>query len=198
MAALPLMANACQRCAMPLDSAQICGRCLSSPPSQDYSFSLYRYQDTIRRCITAFKFHQQIQFAHFFADQMAARLLARATLPDCLVAIPLHPARLRQRGFNQSLEVTKRLASQLNLDYSHDLLQRVINTRRQSELHFRDRKRNMRRAFQCPAETVPSHIAIIDDVMTSGHTSSEASRVLRQKGAKIIEVWTIARAISHY
>lgn len=197
-AELPLLGPACQRCAMPLESAQICGRCLQQPPVADLSFSLYRYQAALRRCVTGFKFQQQLQFADFFADRMQQQLAARDKLPDCLVPIPLHPLRLRQRGFNQAYEISRRLARALNLDCRPELLQRIRYTRSQSQLSFKQRHRNIRRAFCCTQQNLPAHIAIIDDVMTSGSTTAEAARVLRQNGAKTIEVWTIARALSHY
>jgi ComF family protein len=197
-AELPLLGPACQRCAMPLESAQICGRCLQHPPVADHSLSLYRYQGDIKRCITSFKFHQQLQFADFFAAQLYQILESRSQLPDCLIPIPLHPLRLRQRGFNQAHEVARKLAAALNIECHPGLLQRVRYTRSQSQLSFKQRRHNVRRAFRCSNHRVPSHIALIDDVMTSGHTTAEATKVLQKNGAETIEVWTIARAISHY
>lgn len=197
-AELPLLGSACHRCAMPLESAQICGSCLKQPPVSDHSFSLYRYEAAIKRCITSFKFHQQLQFADFFASRMQQQIALRDDLPDCLIPIPLHPLRLRQRGFNQAHEIARRLAQALNVQCQTGLLNRVRYTRSQSQLSFKQRRQNMRRAFACCAESVPAHIAIIDDVMTSGHTTAEAAKVLQLHGAETIEVWTIARAISHY
>lgn len=183
---------------MPLESAQICGRCLRKPPAQDLSFSVFPYQGAIRRCITAFKYQQQLQFADLFASSMASELQSRPQLPQCLVPIPLHSRRLRGRGFNQALEVASRLARQLNISCQPELLTRIKNPTSQSELSYRERKKNIRRAFASPATALLAHIALIDDVMTSGHTSAEAARTLCRQGAQIIEVWTIARAISHY
>ncbi|MTI63227.1 ComF family protein [Methylophaga sp.] len=197
-AELPLLGPACQRCAMPLESAQICGRCLQHPPVAEHCLSLYRYQAGIKRCITSFKFHQQLQFADFFAAQMSHLLAPRKQLPDCLIPIPLHPLRLRQRGFNQAQEIARRLANSLDLSCQPELLQRIRYTRSQSQLSFKQRHHNVRQAFQCPDKAIPAHIAIIDDVMTSGHTTAEAAKVLQKNGADTIEVWTIARAISHY
>jgi ComF family protein len=195
---LPLLGPACPRCAMPVQSAQTCGHCLQQPPVFDQSFSLYRYQEGVKRCIVSFKFHQQLQFAGFFAAQMAQVLCARSTLPDCLIPVPLHPMRLRQRGFNQAYELAYRLAKALDINCRPDLLQRIRYTRSQSQLSLTQRRRNMRQAFHCAATRLPARIALVDDVMTSGITTAEASRVLRRKGAQHIEVWTIARAISHY
>jgi ComF family protein len=183
---------------MPLESAQICGHCLHSPPIQEHSFSLLRYQAAVPRCITRFKFHQQLQFADFFAEHMAKQLQQRHDLPACLIPIPLHPRRLRSRGFNQSLEVATRLARKLGIRCRPELLQRVRNTPSQSQLHYRQRQRNIRHAFASTALSLPTHIALLDDVMTTGQTVAEAARILQAGGVQIIEVWTIARAISHY
>ena len=198
MVELPQLGPACQRCAMPLQSAQICGRCLRSAPVQDKAFSLYRYEGSVRRCITAFKYHQQLHKGDMFAANMAAVLSGRDRLPDCLVPIPLNPLRLRQRGFNQASELARNLSAELGLPCRPDLLRRQKYTRSQSQLSFRERQRNIRGAFRCEALSVPEHIALIDDVLTSGHTAAEAATTLRRQGSKIIEVWTIARAISHY
>ncbi|WP_438969924.1 ComF family protein [Methylophaga sp.] len=198
IAELPVVGQACVRCAIPLENAQICGRCLQSAPYQDISFSLYRYEGGVRRCITAFKYNKQLHLGPLFANKMAEQLSSRSRLPDCLVSIPLHPRRIRQRGYNQSAEVAKDLALALNLNYRPDLLRRVRFTLSQSELPFKQRKKNMRNAFACTNTQVPKHIAIIDDVMTSGFTVGEAARLLKRQGVEIIEVWTIARAISHY
>lgn len=198
IADLALLGPACERCALPLKTARICGHCLRSPPPQAASFSLFRYQDGVKRCITGFKFHHQLGLAKVFASMMSQQLQLRETLPDCLIPIPLHSSRLRRRGFNQSLEVARQLAKTLNIDCRPDLLQRVKATRAQSELKFRQRKANLRGAFQCSSTSLPEHIALVDDVMTSGHTSAEAAKTLLKQGAKCVEVWTIARAIRHY
>lgn len=198
IAELPLLGPACVRCAAPVKNAQICGRCLQLPPYQDLSFSLYRYEGSIRRCITAFKYKKQLQFSALFARQMANMISGRQQLPDCIVPIPLHPKRIRQRGYNQAAEVGKLLASTLNIDYRPELLHRVRLTRSQSELPFKQRKKNMRNAFACDQQPLPPHIAILDDVMTSGYTAGEAAKVFKRRGVEIIEVWTIARTISHY
>jgi ComF family protein len=195
---LPRLGPACRRCASPLDSAEVCGRCLQRPPVQDRSFSLLRYQQSARRCITAFKYQQQIQLSRLFTQMMAAELSQRDDLPQSLIPIPLHARRIRQRGYNQSAELSRSLSNILGIAHQPDLLSRVRNTKPQSMLSFQQRRSNMRQAFQCRAHAVPAHIAIIDDVMTSGHTCSEAAKVLKAQGAEIIEVWTIARAISHY
>jgi len=198
IAAFPLLGSACQRCAMPLQTGSICGKCLSSPPQQDLSFSTLRYTDAVKLCVTAFKYQQQLQFSSLFAHLMSRSLNTRDNLPELLIPIPLHPIKIRQRGYNQAAELAKDLSQRLGIPHTTSLLSRVKNTLPQSSLPFKQRRHNLRHAFRCKTTVAPKHIAIIDDVMTSGFTSNEAAKTLRQQGAEIIEVWTIARAISHY
>lgn len=129
---------------------------------------------------------------------MAKQLRQRRSLPQLLVPVPLHPKRLRQRGFNQSLEIAKSLGRQLHIAVDKNALQRVIDTPSQHSLPYSQRRKNMKNAFQTTKPKLPSHIALIDDVLTSGHTVGEAAKVLQRCGVDTIEVWTIARAIRHY
>jgi ComF family protein len=174
----------------------LCGQCLNSPPEQDASFSLFRYQDPIDRLIADLKYHDKLALTHLFAMQMAQQLKQRPK-PELLLPIPLHPRRLRGRGFNQSLELAKQLSRQLDIPVRHDILSRVRDTPPQASLPFSERKRNMKQAFQIHHTNIPAHIALIDDVLTTGHTANVAAKLLRKAGVDTIEVWTIARTIKH-
>lgn len=197
IAELPVIQQCCIRCAIPLANAQICGQCLKKPPIQDISLSLYRYEQAIPRMMSALKYHRQIQLAEMCAQEFISyHTLAR--LPDVLLPIPLHPSRLRQRGYNQSLLFADTLAKLLKIPCRPELLKRIKKTATQTQLNAKQRHKNMRQAFEYSSSFVPQHVAIIDDVMTSGATTQEAARVLKRAGIETIEVWTIARAISHY
>jgi len=193
---LPLLESACPRCAMPTTRSQLCGQCLTKPPVQDLSFSLFRYQDPIKRLIADFKYHDTLHLSSLFSHLMTQQL-AHRVLPQCLIPIPLHPKRLRQRGYNQSSELAKDLSKQLNISYSNQYLNRIIDTAPQASLPFKQRKKNIQHAFSLMNSNIPSHIALIDDVLTTGHTANAAAKILKQGGAEIIEVWTIARTIRH-
>ena len=193
---LPLLGSACPRCASPLKHVMLCGQCLHSPPEQDASFSLFRYQDPVDRLIADLKYHDKLALTHLFAIKMAQQLKQRPK-PELLVPIPLHPRRLRERGFNQSQELAKQLSRLLAIPVRHDILIRVRDTPPQASLPFSERKKNMKQAFQIKSTDIPSHIALIDDVLTTGHTANVAAKRLRQAGVDTIEVWTIARTIKH-
>ena len=193
---LPKIAHACSRCAMPISHSQLCGHCLHHPPEQDFSFSLFPYHEPVNRLIADFKYHDKLYLSRLFAHLMSEKLNNRA-LPDLLIPIPLHPNRLRKRGYNQSYELAKALSTRLNITASNNILVRIIDTKSQSSIPFKERKRNIQHAFKLIQSHVPAHIALIDDVLTTGHTANAAAKLLRKAGAKTIEVWTIARAIGH-
>lgn len=196
IAELPQIEMACPRCALPTFSAQLCGRCLSKPPEQHASMSLYKYQDPVDRLIADFKFKDKLYLSQFFAEQMVSKLNSR-TLPELLIPIPLHPHRLKQRGYNQSFELAKSLSKYLTIPVSNNYLERIINTQSQSSMPFKQRKKNIQHAFRATDKQPPKHIALIDDVLTTGHTANAAAKTLKKVGVITIEVWTIARTIRH-
>lgn len=191
---LPALNNNCPRCALPLSQSLICGGCLHHPPEQNSSFSLFEYKKPIDRLIADFKYHDKLFLSRFFAEQMVKKLKKRP-LPKLLIPIPLHPRRLRQRGYNQSLELAKVLSKQLSIPVSSDPLIRIKDSLPQASLPYKERKSNIQHAFNVTTSQLPKHIALIDDVLTTGHTANVAVKVLRHTGVSIIEVWTIARTI---
>lgn len=194
--ALPKIGQACQRCAYPIESAGICGHCLHSPPAQDRSFSAFIYQTTASRLISKFKYQQQLCLTDFFAEQIAT-VRQTTVLPQLLIPIPLHPSRLKHRGYNQSFELAKSLSKRLQIP-THNCLTRIRATQSQAELPFKQREKNVKNAFSLTSEIkLPSHVAIIDDVLTSGHTANEVTKLVKNNGVDMVEVWTIARTIRH-
>ncbi len=116
-------------------------------------------------------------------------------LPAALLCVPLHESRLRERGYNQALELAKPLARALHLPLHPHALRRIRSTQAQSGLDARARRRNLRGAFEIdPAQTLPTHVALLDDVMTTGSTLRECARVLRKAGVQRVDVWALARA----
>lgn len=194
---LPSLGGTCPRCALPVKNSFLCGRCLHQPPEQDLSFSLFPYLDPIDRLIADFKYHDQLFLSQFFAKLMSDQLRIRP-LPSLLIPIPLHANRLRQRGYNQSFELAKALSLQLGIPTSNRYLIKTLDTKSQASVPFKARKQNIQHAFKFIQTIIPAHIAIIDDVLTTGHTANAAAKQLRKAGATTIEVWTIARTIRHH
>jgi ComF family protein len=186
------------RCALPSPNNQYCGRCLTKPPLRDLISCLYIYQDEVSRLITGFKFHQHHFLSRFFSQQLALkRLSLTAQLPELLIPIPLHPARIKERDYNQANELAKDLSRQLSLPMDNKILRRIKNTRPQTSLSYSQRRKNLKQAFELVRKPPAQHIALIDDVLTTGHTLETAVKLLKSAGVKTVEVWTIARTIRH-
>lgn len=195
---LPWNRHACAICAYPLPAGTApgarCGACLQKTPSYDAAFSLFRYDYPVDRLLLALKFHRQLPAGRLLGQLLADALTARETpLPAAVIPVPLHPARLRERGFNQAAELARPLGRTLNRPVRTDLVRRIRPTRIQSRLDARERRRNVRGAFSIQAPP-PRHVAILDDVVTTGSTVAELARTLRKAGVERIDVWSLARA----
>jgi len=118
-----------------------------------------------------------------------------AALPNAIVPVPLHPTRLRERGYNQALELAKPLAREFGLVLAPGLLRRTRATAAQSDLDAVARRNNLRGAFEVDTNhAAPAHVALLDDVMTTGTTLREAARTLKRAGVARVDVWVLARA----
>lgn len=194
---LPLNSSACQLCATPLGNAAttICAACLALPPLYDRAFAPFRYQAPLDYSICQLKFAGRLPHARLlgalFADAICA---SNVPLPDCLIPIPLHPRRLRERGFNQSLELARPVAQRLRLPLHAQALERVRYTVPQAQLHARARHSNLRGAFILKRPLHGQCVALFDDVMTTTSTVRECATVLRAGAVREIQVWVIARA----
>ena len=197
---LPLNAHACPRCAEPLPASApagtVCGRCRRLPPPFAAAFAPYRYDWPLDRLIVELKFRRRLAVARvlgtLFAEALAVRLAAGAPRPQALVPVPLHPKRLAARGYNQAAELARPVARMLGLPLL-DAGRRVRDTAAQSALAFRERRRNVAGAFVLAQRVPHAHIALIDDVLTTGHTAGECARALQAGGVERVEVWTLAR-----
>ena len=107
--------------------------------------------------------------------------------------MPLHPNRLKERGFNQALEISDHVARQLNIELAPDSCKRIKNTPPQTNLPWNARRKNVQKAFSCTIDLSGKHVAVLDDVMTTGATLNELAHQLRRQGAKKITNWVIAR-----
>ena len=184
----------CPVCALPTHDGATCGRCLQHPPAFNRTVAAYAYAFPLDKLIQAVKFSEQLVLVEQLAAALAQRIDQR---PDALVAMPLHPLRLRERGFNQSLLLARSLGKRLNIPLLTDVCERTRNTTPQSSLRWQERGKNMRKAFTCTADLSGKHIAVVDDVMTTGASIEELARTLRQAGAKEVSAWVVARTLPH-
>jgi ComF family protein len=155
---------------------------------------LFKYAYPVDHFIRAVKFRGERVFARVLGE-----LLARAhrsqgwALPECIVPMPLHLTRLRERGFNQSLEIARFAAARLGARVDSRSLVRRLATREQSGLALQARRKNVRGAFEVVRPLPYGRIALVDDVVTTGSTAMAAIDALRAAGARQIELWAIAR-----
>lgn len=154
----------------------------------------FRYAFPIDRLESRFKFRGDLA-AGALLSALWLRAVAPDPLPAAIVPVPLSRERLRERGFNQALELARPIARALERPLLPRLLIRARHTIAQSSLGRRERLRNVRGAFAlAPGQKPPLHVALLDDVLTTGATLRECAKVLRRAGATTIEVWAIARA----
>ena len=194
-AELPRNRTCCARCALPLaTAAELCGECQRHEPPWDAAWSPFRYGWPLDRLESRYKFGNDLAAGRVLST-LWRREVCPIDLPSLLLAVPLHRHRLRGRGYNQALELARPLARALQIPLRHDVLQRRRRTEAQTELDAVNRRRNVRGAFALrEGVTLPAHVAILDDVMTTGATLAECVRVLKQSGVERVDVWALARA----
>jgi ComF family protein len=185
------------------DQRSTCGECLSTPPHFDQTIVATDYSAPFDQLVLALKFGHRLPLATLFSDLLRDAILRQAEqdLPQILCPVPLGAQRLRERGFNQSLEIAKPLASQLGITLQSALLRRVRDTVQQSGLHPDARQKNIRNAFTLNDTAIElvqgKHIGLIDDVMTTGTTLNEIAALLKRFGAAKVSNYVFARTARH-
>jgi ComF family protein len=186
----------CPRCALPLAvAAPSCGECLGSDPPFTAAWVPFRYAHPLDLLEARFKFHADLAAGRVLASLMTERMTADGPArPRMIVPVPLHGARLGQRGYNQALELARPLARAAGIPLRDDLLRRVRATPAQTGLDAKARRANLRDAFAVSCIDPPDHVVLFDDVMTTGATLREAARSLRKAGVQRVDAWALARA----
>lgn len=194
VADLPRLGHGCVRCGAALAAqGTLCGPCLQSPVPVEYSRIPFHYQAPLDHLIMALKFQRQLAMAPLLAELMLEASLPWPGTPDCLLPVPLHPRRLRERGFNQAQELARILSRHSGIPLAPQWASRQRHTATQSLLDATARRRNMRDAF-IVHQTPPAHVVLVDDVVTTGSTVNELARTLLRAGARRVDVWACARS----
>jgi ComF family protein len=198
-AELPRPGPTCACCAAPLAHAPElelrCARCQQTPPAFDRTVALFSYAAPIDRLILRLKYHGDLSLARVLGSRLGVTLLARSiAIPDVIVPVPLHVTRQRERGYNQALELARPIAKRLNVPVDYRSVMRVRPTVPQIDMDYEARRKNVRRAFHASGDFSGQRVAIVDDVMTSGHTVNAVAAALRKAGAAEVSVWIVARA----
>lgn len=199
--ALPHNTNACSRCALPLAddaNATLCGRCIKKRPVFDYSKSIFRYEDDIIHLIHQIKFAEKISYTKsigkILLKTVVEEILPEQGRPDCIIPVPLHNKRLRQRGYNQSTEISRVVSKATGISIAHDAVIRKCSTQKQTGLTAKERRKNIKGAYRVNNVAAYKHVLIVDDVVTTGSTVNELAKVLKRSGVEYIGVLSIARA----
>lgn len=192
-----LPAQHCVVCALPVTESAICGACLANPPAFDSSVAAVNYAFPVDALLHSFKYQANLAIAPVLAELLAAQIDTDA-LPDVIVPMPLHATRLRERGFNQALEIARHVSKKFRVPLMAAKCRRVKDTPSQTGLPWKERENNIRNAFECEADLAGKRIAILDDVMTTGATLNELAKVLRKRGAIHVTGWVVARTLAPY
>jgi ComF family protein len=175
-----------------------CGECLSHKPHFDMAVVAFDYDFPFDRLLQAYKFNARLSLTNLFADNFVRRVTHLALQPpDIVVPMPLAKKRLAERGFNQSALLARAVSQKLNVRFGAAGLLRVRETPPQAGLTREARLKNVKGAFDCAADLKGKTVALLDDVMTTGATMSEAARALKKRGAARVEAWALARARHH-
>lgn len=199
----------CARCGEPADAGALartagavgvlpdaaaavsCNPCTREPPPYERMVAALDYRFPVDAMIRRLKFDGELWLVPVLAGLLLERC-ASAARPHCLLPVPLSDQRIAGRGFNQSAEIARLLAKETGIPLRPALLRRARDTRPQSELPLAGRAENLRGAFVVDRPVGGLHVALVDDVATTGATGAEAARVLLRQGAARVDLWTVA------
>jgi len=184
-----LPAPACPRCALGSPRGELCGRCLAEPPPYDATVAALAYEFPADVLIHALKFRGELALAPLLGGFLLEKINPNET--DFVIAVPLSTERLRERGYNQAVEIARATGRALELD----LCIRQRHTPQQADLPWSERQRNVRGAFACTRRLDGKSVAVVDDVMTTGATLAEMATTLKAAGAARVVNWVIARTL---
>lgn len=191
---LPRLPEAlCPCCALPTSQGERCGRCLSHPPHYDRTRAVFDYAFPLDKLVQALKYDHRLALAPFFGQLLAEK--AAGIAADRIVPLPLHGIRLRERGFNQALELARPMARALDLPLDATCCRRTRHTPTQASLPWKEREKNIRNAFHCTKDLTGQRILLVDDVMTTGASLNECARTLKLHGAQEVTLLVLARTL---
>ncbi|HSI25016.1 MAG TPA: ComF family protein [Methylotenera sp.] len=180
----------------------MCGSCISSRPDFDITHAVFFYQFPIDAMMQRYKYGHSLNLGDTFGRLLSEKVLVERQSKniDLIIPMPMHPQRLKERGFNQAIEIAKVLSNGLTnsttiLDYKSVIRQKLAPP--QASLPLKQRVKNVKGAFQVKSDLAGKRIAIVDDVMTSGASLNELAKTLKKAGAEHVECWVVARTLPH-
>lgn len=176
-------------------SSSVCGRCQRRPPAYHSALPAVTYCAPIAKLVVDLKYHNKLHVARVLGNLLADTVCAvGAEIPDMIIPVPLHRSRLRSRGYNQALEIARPIGKRLAIPVNPWIVRRTRNTGSQTDLARKDRAKNVQGAFDVRGNVEGLAVAIVDDVMTTGHTVNSVAECLTRANVKSVSVWVVARA----
>ncbi|RDH82219.1 MAG: ComF family protein [endosymbiont of Escarpia spicata] len=190
--------HCCRVCAIPLPPAapenSLCGSCSQQHPGFEQCLAALVYDQEVGQLVSGLKFRNQLGNARLLGDLLCGYLEGKIfEKPDFILPVPLHRSRLKTRGYNQALEIARPVGRRFGIPLRPKVCARNRATEAQADLDKGDRGKNIRGAFSVKKQVSGRRIVLLDDVVTTGNTVSELTRVLRQAGAARVDVWAVAR-----
>jgi ComF family protein len=182
----------CPRCALPSPAGAVCGRCLAHPPHYDATIAALEYRFPADALVHALKFRGELALASLLGKLLSERI--KDTEIDCVIPVPLSTSRLRERGYNQAVEIARHVAPE-KIDLAACV--RPGDSAPQTGLDLEQRRHNVRGAFRCTRSLAGARVAVLDDVMTTGATLDEIAAVLKKAGAARVVNWVAARTFEN-
>jgi ComF family protein len=190
--------TSCLQCGLS-SGGQLCGSCISSPPDFDVTTSVFLYEFPINAMMQRYKYGNMLSLCAFFGQLLSEKINLESV--DIIIPMPMHPTRIKERGFNQALEIAKVLCKKSKEKLDFESVERIKLTPPQASLPLKERVKNIKGAFKVkgdkPDKIQGKRIAIVDDVMTTGASLNELAKTLKKAGAAHVECWVIARTLPH-
>ncbi len=191
---LPRIECGCRQCGIPLEHDSLCGDCLIAPPTFLRCIAPLRYEPPISHLVGSFKYQSNFNHGRILSQLLIERLRQENALAiDAMIPVPLHWWRRWRRGFNQTELIADELSRALQLPMQSRWLHKIRGGAPQQHLDAEARQRNLRDAFACNRDLNGLHLAVIDDVVTTGATANAIARLLRARGAASVQIWALAR-----
>lgn len=179
----------------PRGNNPVCARCLYDPPRWQKLIAPLKYQGIGRDLLIQLKFSEGLHLANSLSTHLVEHFRRSRPQPEVLLPVPLHRERLLDRGYNQAFEIARILSRLLDIPLDTRALSRIRDTVSQAGLSAHQREKNILKAFAYEASTPYSHVAIVDDIVTTGSTANEITKTLHRAGVTYVEIWGLARVL---
>ncbi len=192
---LPFQHHTCPCCALPMPINELCGTCQQKPPAYTQCIAPFDYAPPLDYMIQQLKYSKKLTYSRLLGQLMIHHFKQPGvSQPDVIIPIPLHPKRIRERGFNQALELVRPIAKSLNIPIDYHSCHRIRHSPKQAGLTAEQRHANLKNVFHISKKIEASHIVLFDDVMTTGTTVELLTKELINSGVERVDVWVCARA----